>query len=104
MRVLALSLVALGAFAGCQPAAAPSVETVSFRLRGTPIDANVTIDDIQLGSIEYVTARGVALPKGTHHLTIEAPGYFPFDKELDAKLTTPPQPIVVVVKLEPVPD
>jgi hypothetical protein len=92
----ALALVA------CQPAATPSAETVSFRLKGTPIDANVTIDDIKLGSIEYVATRGVALPKGIHHLTIEAPGYFPFDKELDAK--TPAQPIVVVVKLEPVPD
>jgi hypothetical protein len=99
---LALSMVA--AFAACEPAATPTVETVSFRLQGTPADANVTIDDLQLGSVEYVAARGVALPKGVHHLTIEAPGYFPFDQELDAEITTPPRPIVVVVKLEPIPD
>ncbi len=101
MGVRALCLLALVA---CQGAASPSVETVSLRLHGTPADANVTIDDMQLGSVEYVAARGVALPKGAHHLTIEAPGYFPFDKVIDAQITTPRQPIVVVVKLEPIPD
>jgi hypothetical protein len=90
------------ALVACQGAATPSAETVSFRLRGTPGDANVTIDDIQLGSVEYVATRGVALPKGVHHLIVVAPGYFPFDKELDAKAAG--QPIVVVVKLEPIPD
>jgi hypothetical protein len=99
MKVAPLFALALVA---CQGASAPSAETVSFRLRGTPVDANVTIDDIQLGSVEYVATRGVALPKGVHHLTIEAPGYFPFDKELDAKVAS--KPIVVVVKLEPIPD
>ena len=43
------------------------------------------IDEEHVGSLALVEARGVALPEGTHQVTVEAPGYFPYDKLVVAK-------------------
>ena len=85
-------------FAACAPPA--KSPTVSLRLRGGPRDASVTVDDIPVGSLEVVRARGVALPPGVHHLTIVAPGYFPFDRRVDAAVA----PVVLDVTMVEVPD
>jgi len=69
---------------------------------GTPQDATVIVDDQVLGALAYVQARGVALPYGVHRITVEAPGYFPWDKEVEAKKGAPP--IRLDVSLVPVPD
>ncbi len=101
------ALAALAALAlACGAPATPSSATTSLRMRGTPADATVTIDDQIVGQLDYVAARGVALPPGLHHITVKAPGYFPLDREVEAK---PPSggaasPIDVVIKLVPVPD
>jgi hypothetical protein len=95
MRHVAFALV----LAGCTPAKEP--KHVSFRMVGTPANATVTIDDIFVGRLETVQARGVALPVGQHHLTVEAPGYFPFDKVIEAKEGAP---IRVEARLVAVPD
>ena len=61
--------------------------TTSLRLspaKTAPAYAKVTIDDMPLGSLRYVTQRGVALPPGKHRVTIEADGFLPWDKEVDA--------------------
>ena len=39
---------------------------------------------VTIGSLAFVTNRGVALPPGKHRLTIEADGYLPWDGEVDA--------------------
>lgn len=83
----------------CSPAKEP--KHVSFRMVGAPANATVTIDDIFVGRLETVQARGVALPVGTHHLTVEAPGFFPMDKVIEAKEG---QPIRVETRLVAVPD
>jgi hypothetical protein len=59
-------------------------KTVSFRMAGTPPFASVTIDDENVGSLALVASRGVALPPGKHRVTVEAPGYFPEDREVEA--------------------
>jgi hypothetical protein len=74
--------------------------TVSLRLRGSPPDASVTIDDEFVGPLNVVMVRGVALPKGTHRVTVEAQGYLPFDKAIEAK----DQPVQLDVQLVPIPD
>jgi hypothetical protein len=74
--------------------------TVSLRMGGTPPNATVTIDDQIVGSLDVVGAHGVALPPGQHRVTVEAPGYLPFDKLVDAK----DAPVRVDVALVPVPD
>jgi hypothetical protein len=95
---LALCLLALG----CEPAKEASSPTVSLRIRGGPPNATVVVDDEPLGSLEFVAAHGVALPPGVHHVTVKAQGYFPWDKELDAKLGS--GPIALEVALVQIPD
>lgn len=77
-----------------------STETVSLRVQGNVPDAQVTIDDIPIGALGYVAAHGVALPPGKHRVTVERPGYFPWDAVLEAK----DEPIHLQVKLVPIPD
>jgi len=60
-------------------------KTVSMRMVGSPPNASVTIDDIFVGRLDTVAARGVALPVGTHRVSVEAPGYLPWDKVVEAK-------------------
>ena len=94
---LALGLLAL---ASCGPAKEP--RTTSLRMVGTPPNASVTIDDQFVGTLDVVAARGVALPPGQHRVTVEAAGFFPFDRIVEAKENDPP--IRLDVKLVPVPD
>jgi PEGA domain len=96
-RLAALACV----LAACGPPGA--VRTVSLRVAGAgPRNASVTVDDQFVGTLEFVQARGVALPPGVHHVTIEAPGYLPFDKAIEAREGDPP--IRLDVKLVAVPD
>ena len=70
--------------AGCGSSIPP---TTSLRLnpaKTSPVYAKVTIDDLPLGSLRYVTEHGVALPPGKHRITIEADGFLPWDQEVDA--------------------
>jgi hypothetical protein len=86
----------------CVPAQAPSAPTVSLRLQGAPPDAVVIIDDQNVGSLAFVQSRGVALPIGKHHISVTAPGYFAWDKAVEA---APGGPLIRLdVSLAPVPD
>ena len=76
--------------------------TVSLRMRGNPADAIVIIDDQALGTLELVMAHGVALPPGVHHITVKAEGFFPWDREVEAKLGSGMMHLEVA--LTPVPD
>jgi len=84
----------------CGPAREP--RTVSLRLRGGPPNASVTIDDVFVGTLDFVAARGVGLPVGTHRLSVEAPGHLPLDRVVEAKEGS--LPIALDVTLRPIPD
>ena len=99
MGVTRLTLVAF-ALVACGPPAQP--KTVSMRMTGAPSNASVTIDDQFVGTLDVVAARGVALPVGVHHVTVEAAGYLPWDKAIEAK--DGEARLVLDVKLVPVPD
>jgi hypothetical protein len=99
-RPLVSAFVATVLLAGCGPRPLPEAPTVSLRMLGGPPGATVTIDDQFVGSLDVVSARGVALPPGRHRLSVEAPGYLPYDKVLEAK----DRPVLVEVQLVPVPD
>ncbi|HEX8793425.1 MAG TPA: PEGA domain-containing protein [Polyangiaceae bacterium] len=100
MKRLALLGVLLFA---CNPPQPPGqLPTVSLRMSGAPADAVVVIDDEAVGTLELVMAHGVALPVGVHHITVKAEGYFPWDKEVEAKEGE--APIRLEAKLTPVPD
>lgn len=100
VSVLRAAAVFALVLAACGPARAP--RTVSLRVVGDPPDASVTIDDIHVGTLRAVAARGVALPPGTHRLTVEAPGYFPVDRLVEAREGD--APIKLELRLVPVPD
>jgi len=95
-------LAAAVALAACGPPQAP--RTVSMRMQAAsgPPAASVTVDDQFVGTLEMVTQRGVALPPGTHRVTVEAPGYLPWDKLVEAKDGA--GSVRVDVKLVPIPD
>ncbi|HSQ68280.1 MAG TPA: PEGA domain-containing protein [Polyangiaceae bacterium] len=95
------SAAALLLAAACGGAnAAP--RTVSLRMAGTPADARVTVDDQIVGTLDVVAARGVALPPGKHRVSVEAPGYFPYDTVVEAKEGE--KFVKIEAKLVPVPD
>jgi hypothetical protein len=95
-------VAAVLALSACGGAATTPAKTVSLRMTGAPNDARVTVDDQIVGSLDMVQARGVALPPGTHRVSVEAPGYFPFDKTVEAKEGE--KSVRLEVKLVPVPD
>jgi hypothetical protein len=66
----------------------------------TPKNASVSIDETYIGPLGYVGAAGVRLPVGTHRITVEKDGYFPFDE----LVTADRDEIRLVVKLERIPD
>ena len=94
---LALLLLATAA---CGPAGYARGPTVSLRMHGGPPRATVTIDDQYVGPLDVVAVRGVALPLGQHRISVESPGYLPWDKIVLAK----DQPVRLQVQLVPVPD
>jgi hypothetical protein len=100
-----LALAALAALAALQSAACgPPREpkTVSMRVAGSPPEASVTIDDVFVGTLDIVSARGVALPVGTHRVSIEAPNFLPWDRVVEAREGE--GPVRLEVRLVPVPD
>jgi hypothetical protein len=107
-RVLLAALASLATAAaasacGLQPPdTSARRERVSLRLRGMPPDAAVVIDEEAVGQLDFVAAHGVALPVGVHHVTVKATGYFPWDREVEAKSGS--APIQLDVALTPIPD
>ena len=97
---VAVASTSLATLVGCAPAAAP--RTVSMRVFGGPSNASVTVDDIFVGTLDVVSSRGVALPPGTHHVSVEAPGHLPWDKVVEAREGA--GPLRLDVKLVPIPD
>ena len=97
-RLLVLATLA-SPVAACQ-FSGYSQPTVSLRVRGNVGDAQVTIDDIPVGALAFVQARGVALPPGKHRITVERSGYFPWDAVVEAK----DDPVYLQITLVPVPD
>ena len=97
--VVSLSIVS-GALSGCfqEPRAAVSLRVA--RTKGSPSDAAVYIDEQYVGPLGYVAARGVRLPVGKHHLSVEREGYFPYDTVLVGDR----QPIALKVALVRIPD
>jgi hypothetical protein len=100
-RAQAVACVALAGLAGCQVSLPHSrLPTVSMRMQGTPPDATVTIDDQYVGPLAVVAVRGVALPVGAHRISVEAQGYFPWDRIVEAK----DKPVMLAVTLVAIPD
>jgi hypothetical protein len=95
------AMLALADLAGCgNVVIGGGPQSVPLRFHGSPPDASVTIDDVRVGPLGMVAARGVRVLPGKHHVTVEAPGYLPSDRVVDAKDGV----ILVDVALVPVPE
>jgi hypothetical protein len=99
-RRQAVALALLLSVLACNPAGYPGGPKVSLRMRGGPGQATVTIDDEYVGPLDVVAARGVALPVGPHRISVESPGFLPWDKIVEAK----DQTVRLEVQLVPIPD
>ena len=95
---LALTVLLAGAVS-CQLVTG-TPPTVSLRVQGNVADAQVTIDDIPVGALAFVAARGVALPPGRHRITVERTGYFPWDALIEASEA----PVYLQITMIPIPD
>jgi hypothetical protein len=71
-------------------------------MAGGPPTARVIVDENYIATLAAVQARGIALPVGTHRITVEAPGYFPWDQIVSPKEGD--APIKLDVNLTRVPD
>jgi hypothetical protein len=101
-RALALGALVAATATACAPPVAPARPTISLRMRGRPARASVVIDEVPVGTLDFVAARGVALPVGLHHVTVTAEGFLPWDREVDAREGS--APIRLDVELVPIPD
>jgi hypothetical protein len=97
MRSLAALLLSFS-LAACGPAA--RARAVSLRMAGGPPEATVTIDDVIVGRLDVVHARGVALSPGKHRISVEAEGYLPWDRIVEAT----DAPVRLDITLAKVPD
>jgi len=74
---------AVGAVA-CAGAPAPR-ETATLRVIATPPTARVYVEDVYVGNARVLAVRPATLRPGVRHVTIEAPGFFPHDVEVDLR-------------------
>lgn len=92
-------LALLLAVIACTPLAS---QKVSLRMKGNVRDASVSVDDQYIGALAFVASRGVSLPPGKHRITVEKPGFFPWDRLVEA--ADPAEPIHLDVVLVKIPD
>jgi hypothetical protein len=78
----------------------PSPQQVVVKLQGAEQDALVTIDDEYVDKLGVLARRGIKLPRGTYRITVEKVGYFPWDRLVQVG----DEPLVLAVKLVPIPD
>jgi hypothetical protein len=97
---LLVTLVLAASACGPSLAGGAAVTLKMQRTPETPKNASVSIDENYIGPLHVVAAHGVRLPVGTHRITVEKDGYFPFDR----LVTADRDDIRLVVPLEPVPD
>jgi hypothetical protein len=85
LAVAVLGLLLILSLVGCEGAGGrPAISLSLARSSQSPRDAAVTIDEEYIGALGYVAARGVRLPVGKHRITVEKPGYFPWDRLVEA--------------------
>jgi hypothetical protein len=97
----ALGIMLVLALTSCEPGVGrPAVSLSLAHSAKSPRDAAVLIDEEYIGPLGYVSARGVRLPIGKHRITVEKPGYFPWDRLVEADR----EPIQLNIELEPIPD
>ena len=83
---------------GCGMQGRPTLPA-RLRIIAEPATAAVYVDDHFVASAQVFDARPQEARPGVHHITLEAPGYFPHDLELDLPSGT----TTVRIHLRPIP-
>ncbi|MDB4974430.1 MAG: hypothetical protein JWN48_2771 [Myxococcaceae bacterium] len=78
---LALLLALLGV--GCAARQTPNTKTAALKTVVEPPTALVQVDEHFVGAARVLATRPAPLEPGKHRVTVEAPGYFPHDLEVD---------------------
>lgn len=82
-RAIGIGLV-LAAVAGCAGAnGARRGPTGGLRLRCTPADSTVYVDDEYRGACTLFARHALPLGQGAHRVEVDASGYFPYYGEVD---------------------
>jgi hypothetical protein len=89
----------LAAAPGCGGPGAKEPKTVVLQVRTKPATASVTIDD-RTYPATTVAIGAVRLTPGEHRISVEAPGYLPWDR----LVTAGDAPVILSVELVPIPD
>ncbi len=98
MRAAALLLVFSWAV-GCAGPQKPRTRPAALRTIVEPPTARVQVDEHFVGAARVLEKRPAVLAPGKRRVTIDAPGYFPHDLEVELA----PGITTVKVKLRPVP-
>ncbi|MFO0697156.1 MAG: PEGA domain-containing protein [Polyangiales bacterium] len=95
-----LFLLAFGSMGvTCYGPGRPDQAPAMLRVRAVPEEARVSIDDRYAATARTLAVEPRALRPGHHQITLEAPGYFPHDLELDL----PSGETAIDVRLRPLP-
>jgi hypothetical protein len=99
LRALTLLLAVLCLVPACAGRQQPDPKRAQLRTLIEPATATVQVDEQFVGAARVLAKRPARFHEGKHRVTIEAPGYFPHDLELElaAGVTK------LEVKLRPVP-
>ena len=99
MRTPALALCFALLLSACGGAQRPRQAVAELRTIVEPPTARVQVDERFVGAARVLEKRPARLTPGKHRVTVEAPGFFPHDMELDLA----PGVTKVDLKLRPVP-
>lgn len=96
---LALALLCAGTVTACAGTQKPKGPPAELRIVAVPVSATVQVNERFVGAARVLDKRPAKLSPGKKRITIEAPGYFPHDLEVElpAGVTT------INIKLRPVP-
>lgn len=96
-KALLLAAVMLSACGGAQRV--KTERAAELRVVAVPPSATVQVDERFVGAARVLEKRPARLTPGLRRITVDAPGYFPHDMELELK----PGVTTVQIQLRPVP-
>jgi hypothetical protein len=94
-----VSALLCGALIACAGAHKPTGRPAQLRALVEPATALVQVDETFVGSARVLDKRPAQLTPGKHRVTVDAPGYFPHDVELELV----PGVTTLQLKLRPIP-
>lgn len=84
---------------GCAGVQRPRARPAELKTIVEPATASVQIDEKFAGAARVLAVRPARVKPGKHRVTVEAPGYFPHDAEVELA----PGVTTIDLKLRPVP-